>query len=186
MKYSDLDNLFQQLRKEPPRFAVSPERQKLLLKMDSLLCEADSEITPELGEFYRTRVNEIIREVKSCSGNVPRLWKLYSSGFLLKDKKRTIAIDINEGWTSGIGRTRLVLHKEQLEALADIIDEYYNTHSHIDHISAPLCDLLAARGKTLVMPQEAIRRWLIEGATPVEEFSAPHVKSFLNYQGTDE
>ena len=186
MKYSDLDTVFKQLQQEPPRFEVSPRRQELLLKMDSLLCEADSEITPELGEFYRNRVNGIIQEVKSYSGNVPRLWKLYSSGFLLKDKNRTIAIDINEGCTSGIGRTRLVLYKEQLEALAEIIDEYYNTHSHIDHISAPLCDLLGTRGKTMVMPQEGIRRWLIEGATPAEEFSAPHVKSFLNYQGTDE
>lgn len=186
MKYSELDALFQQLQNVPPAFAVSPERRNLLLQMDSLLCEADSEINPDLGKFYREKVDNIIREVKEYSGDRPRLWKLYSSGFLLKDKSRVIAIDINGGCTSGIGRTRLVLHNEQFEALAEIIDEYYNTHSHIDHISETLCDMLAAKGKLMVMPQEAIRRWLFEGATPVEEFSAPHVKTFLNYQGTDE
>lgn len=185
MNYSDLDAVFRQFQSVPPRFAVDPVRQQLLLQMDELLSEADSETDFELGRFYRERVDQIIREVKAYTGDAPRLWKLYSSGFLLKDRGRVTAIDINGGCTPDSGRTRMILHEAQFEALSDIIDEYYNTHSHRDHISADLCDLLAAKGKLIVMPQEAIRRWLISGAVPAEEFSAPHVNVFVDYQGTD-
>ena len=151
MNYSALDAVCCQLQSAPPRFAVDPMRQQLLLQIDKLLSEADSETDFELGRFYRDRVDQIIREVKAYTGDNPRLWKLYSSGFLLKDHDRVIAIDINGGCTPDSGRTRMILHDAQFEALSDIIDEYYNTHSHRDHISADLCDLLAAKGKLIVI-----------------------------------
>lgn len=36
------------------------------------------------------------------------------------------------------------------------------------------------------MPEEAIQRWMIKGATPAENFTSDSVKTYLNRQGTAE
>ena len=183
MKTAELDKVFRVLDGNPPCFAASPLRQKALLELDKLLSEADSEISRELGNCYRKRVDKSLDEMEAYRGSTPRLWKLYSSGFLIRSSKRTIAVDVNGGCTPPSGRTRLLLPPSRMRKIAELADEYYNTHSHEDHISAPLCDELAKRGKLMVMPREAIRRWIIPGAVPSEEFARPDRSVFMNWQG---
>ena len=186
MNYRAICNTSAALDKAPPRFAVTPEREKLLCQVDELLKEPNSEYAPELGRFYRRQVDRIIKEVSAYNGDVPRFWKFYSSGLIIKDKDRTIAVDINPGCVPLYGRTPLKLSGKQIAQLADIIDAYFCTHSHSDHIGPELCDALARRKKTIVMPSEAIFGWMIKGATPSEEFQAPYCKTYLNWQGADE
>lgn len=181
-----LEKVSTDLDKEPPRFAVTPKREEFLYRMDELLKEADSERTGTLGEFYRQRVDRVIKEVSAYKGDTPRFWKLYSSGFIIKDKLRTIAVDINPGCVPASGRTALTMSDKQVGQLADIIDAYFCTHSHNDHISPELCDALAQRKKLIVMPSEAIFRWMIKGATPSETFNSDYCKTYLNWQGSDD
>ena len=182
MKYSELAAAFADLKKVPPTFAVSPEREKILLRLDKIFGEPDSEISPTLGRFYRECIDSALSEIKSYNSTTPRLWKFYSSGILIKSARRTLAIDINDGCVPVQGRTAITLHSSQLRSLADIIDEYYCTHSHSDHISPKLCDALARRGKRIVMPAESIRRWMIRGAVPAEKFCSEHCQVFMNWQ----
>ena len=183
MKYADLTAVAADLAVAPPAFTVDPERETALRRLDSLLGEADSENSPRLGRFYRERVDRALAEIAAYRGKTPRFWKLYSSGFVVKSARRTLAVDINGGCTPGRGRTRITLRDDQIRKLAELIDEYYCTHSHEDHISAPLCDALARRRKLIVMPAESIHRWLISGATAAEELLCDHCRVFLNWQG---
>lgn len=182
---AELKKAASDLAQEPPRFAVTPKREAFLYKMDELLKEADSERIDSFGIFYRQQVDRVIKEVAAYKGATPRFWKLYSSGFIIKDKMRTIAVDINPGCVPGFGRTALRISSEQTKKLADIIDAYFSTHSHEDHIHPELCDELAKRKKLIVMPSEAIFRWTIRGATPSETFRSSYCKTYLNWQGVD-
>lgn len=184
MKTKDLNKVFALLEKESPAFTVSPERQDILMQWDALLGEACSETTAVLGNFYRKRVDQALDEIEAYKGLVPRFWKLYSSGFIIKTPEKTIAVDVNGGCTPPDGRTALVLKSAQIRRIADLADEFYNTHSHEDHICGELCDAFSRRKKLMVMPQEAILRWVIKGACPAETYSAEHVQIFMNWQGT--
>lgn len=186
MNYQSLTDAAAALDTVSPEFAVAPEREKFLYHIDELLREADCERSAELGRFYRSRVDRVIKEVSDYKDETPRFWKLYSSGFIIKDKNRTIAVDINKGCVPGSGRTALVMSDEQTGKLADLTDAYFCTHSHEDHIGPELCDALACRKKLIVMPQEAITRWMITGATPSENFQSRYCRTYLNWQGTDE
>ena len=184
MKYTDLMAVARALEKEAPEFRPMPEREAVLLRLDALFGEADSEIQPAMGRFYRARVDHALAEIAAYKGKTPRFWKFYSSGFVIKSAVRTIAVDINGGCTPpGGGRTIITLSQPQIRRIAELTDEYYVTHSHEDHISPIVCDALARCGKRMVMPAEAIRRWMIHGATPAENFRSRHVHAFLNWQG---
>ena len=183
MKYSELTAAFDELKNIPPVFAVSPERENILRRLDTIFGEPDSEISAALGRFYRERVDAALTEIKAYHGKTPRLWKFYSSGIIIKSDARTFAVDVNDGCVPVQGRTEILLRPGQIWKLADIIDEYYCTHSHSDHISPSLCDALARRGKRIVMPAESIRRWMICGAVPAEKLRSDHCRAFLNWQG---
>ena len=183
MKTKDLNTLFKILAETSPAFAVSPIRENALLAWDKLLGEEKSETTSVLGNFYRKRVDQALDEIEAYKGETPRFWKFYSSGFIIKSPEKTIAVDINGGCTPSNGRTAVTLNNSRIRKIADLADEYYNTHSHEDHISGELCDAFARRKKLMVMPQEAIYRWVVKGAVASEAFRAENTKVFMNWQG---
>jgi cell division protein FtsB len=183
MKNKDLNTVFHALAEESPAFALSGERNRTLLFWDTILGEAYSETTSVLGNFYRKRVDQALDEIEAYKGDIPRFWKLYSSGFIIKSPAKTIAVDINGGCTPPNGRTAVTLKNSQMKRIADLADEFYNTHSHEDHICGELCDAFARRKKLMVMPREAIYRWVIKGAVAAENFRSEDTRVFMNWQG---
>ena len=97
MKYADLRTAAAKLCEKPPSFKVSTEREDALLRLDKLFGEADSEISPVLGRFYRERMDTALDEISAYKGKIPRFWKLYSSGFIIKSARLTLAVDVNGG-----------------------------------------------------------------------------------------
>lgn len=184
MKYHDLNSAVVKLAQYPPEFAVSSAREERLLAIDRLLSEADSERSAVLGRFYRRRVDQALAEIAAYNGDTPRLWKFYSSGTIIKDRFRTIVVDLNRGCVpSTDGRTRLLMSDRQIRKIADLADACFCTHSHADHLFPELCDLMARKKKVIVMPEEAIKRWSLDGATPAEEYKAENCHIYLNWQG---
>ncbi len=183
MPLNELEKLFGRLRENPPQFAVLPERKRLLLEIDGLFGKADSERSEELGSYYRNRVDEVLAGVAAYNGDEPKLWKLYSSGIIIKDKNRTIALDINAGCVPRDGRTAIRLTAEDFEKIADLADEYYVSHAHDDHVSPLLCEAFIKRNKPVVMPGSALKAWMITGGVPAEEFVSPDTLTYLNWQG---
>ena len=183
MKYADLNRISDELKNCPPEFSVSKKREKLLLTLDKLLGEPRSEFSTALSKFYHNQVDRVLAEVAAYKGGMPRFWKLYSSGFIIKDAGKVFAFDINNGCVILHGRPSLRLKPTQISKLAALIDEYYVTHSHADHISGSLCDALVKRKKLLVMPDECRRSWQVPGAVAAEKLNHPDVHTFLNWQG---
>ena len=184
MKYSDFTKAAAILAANPPRFAMDAGREAALYALDALLGEADSETMPETGRYYRERFDRTLTEVAAYRGKTPRLWKVYSSGVIIRDGRRIIGLDINNGCTPPFGRTTVKLKRSQTKALAQLLTEYYVTHSHEDHTSAELADDMARQGKLIVMPAECIRRWMIKNGTPADNFASPGCRTFMKWQGT--
>ena len=186
MKYADFIAVAAEIAKNPPHFGVDTKREAALYQLDALFSEADSETMPAVGRYYRHRFDATLAEVSAYRGKTPRLWKVYSSGFIIRDGKRIIGLDINNGCTPPTGRTTIKLKRSQVKALANLLTEYYVTHSHEDHISVELCDDLAKQGKLIVMPAECIRRWMVKNGTPAENFATFGCRTFMKWQGTAE
>ena len=89
MNFSELQILGEKLQANPPSFAVSPARELLLRQIDVLFGEADSEYSAALSKFYSARVDKILDEAAAYSGDTPRMWKFYSSGFIIKAAGKT-------------------------------------------------------------------------------------------------
>lgn len=183
MQLESLEKTFAALQEFPPAFRVFPERKSLLMQMDMLYGEADSERSYELGRFYRNRLDEIFAGIAAYDGKEPRLWKLYSSGVIIKDARRTIAMDINNGCLPMHGRSAVKLTVEDCEKIADLADEYYVSHAHDDHVSPQLCDAFTRRKKLVVMPRSALKGWMVDGGVAAEELDTPDTLTFLNWQG---
>ena len=153
MKRSQLDDVYNELSKSKS----GDNRRLALLKMDSLLGEPNSENDPVLGEFYNDRVASAVKEISAHDKSVPRLWKFYSSGVIIVSGGKVRAFDMNCGCEESFRRTRLRLKPGVIEALADVIDESYHTHNHIDHFGLELADALLERGKKLICTTGAIQ-----------------------------
>lgn len=184
MKYADLIRISEALKLCPPEFSVSEPRREFLLRFDKLFGEQCSEFSSELGRFYHRQVDRVLEEIAAYNGSAPRFWKLYSSGFLIKDAGKVIAFDINNGCVHLNGRASVFLKPSHISKLAALIDECYVTHSHSDHISGELCDALVRRKKLLVMPDECRFSWRVPRAVAAEKLSCPGIYTYLNWQGT--
>lgn len=182
MEFAKLAALSIKLRENPPCFVTSEKRRELMLEVDELLGEANSEKSAELGKFYRMQVDNMLDEISAYSGTIPRMWKFYSSGIMVKDKERTFSLDINLGCLPPHGRSKLHLTEEQIGKIADLVDEHYVSHAHDDHTSGEICDAVSRRGKKVIMPQQALEAWMIDGIA-AEKWSVPHCLTFLNWQG---
>ena len=89
MKYFDLKAAMARLLETPPSFRVSPEREDGLLRLDELFGEADSEISPVLGRFYRERMDAALYEITKYKGTASnfedtKYYRYNSKGDLVK------------------------------------------------------------------------------------------------------
>lgn len=182
MNRLQLDKVYAALRK-----STSMEDRRInLLAMDSLLGESYSENSPELGEFYNFCVRNAVAEITRHDKTVPRLWKFYSSGMIIVSGGKVRAFDLNCGCEENFRRTRLRLKTDVIEALAEIIDEIYYTHNHIDHFGLELADALLKRNKMMVATTDTIQDWLLDGAIDSKELKSREVKVFHSFQRSAE
>ena len=78
------------------------------------------------------------------SGGELQLFKLYSSGYVMRTKDACIGIDLcyGEGLYDGARK----------EELADKLDAVFTTHGHGDHYDIELLRMLLQKGKAIVIP----------------------------------
>lgn len=183
MKKIQLETLFSALKDLPPSFSPCRKREQSLLALDALLSEKMSEQQKVLGDFYQKRVDQALDEIEVYDQDTPKMWKLYSSGIIIKSAKECIAIDVNDGCLPPHGRSSLVLKRSRKKKIAELAESYFVTHTHDDHLSSSLCDLFAKKKKLVVMPEDAVRRWMIKGAVPAEKYVSPATGIFMNWQG---
>lgn len=175
--------LHKELASCPPSAKNWIRRQPLLTQMDALFSIPESENSDSLHDFYRHECLRTLNEIRTCSENRARVWKLYSSAILIRDiSGRVIGFDLNDGCTPLDRRTRLRLDADLIAAFAETVDIMFYTHGHLDHIGLGVIDSLLAHGKQVVMPQDIIRHWLFPGAIPAEDCKIPGVSCYFGKQ----
>ncbi|MBL8994792.1 MAG: fibronectin type III domain-containing protein, partial [Spirochaetia bacterium] len=176
-----LTSLTEQLRGYPPRvpLATHPEnvaaRKKITSWLDTYastyaqaynLNDSDPSTYDEFGSneicgWYRTRVQKVVDElaVTHPIGDEVAVWKMYSSGFIVRTATTTFAIDLIEGPNRnnmGAGKSTEFqniaygMSHAQLNALVDQIDVFFVSHSHHDHAGLVILTNALSKGKIVV------------------------------------
>lgn len=180
---SGLKNVFATLDSMPPEsFDTAQERLEALFLLDRFLANARSENTPILGDLYRKRGEKVLREIMDYKGNVPRLWKLYSSGIIIKSGEDVLAYDLTDGCESHPFSCRLNLGDELIKAFAKVITAYFATHEHSDHFTPLLADELLQQGKTVLTTESAVKFWCLPEYCNAEKYSFPGMHPFHSFQ----
>ncbi len=179
----ELNQLSAELTNLPPSPQNWLSRRPILRRMDSILAEADAENSPELCEFYHRQCRRVLQEIHDWHEPRLRLWKLYSSGILIKDAGGTVTgFDLNDGCTPHNRRSRLHLSPELAEKFASVIAVMYYTHGHLDHLGLDIADALLRRQKTVIAPQALIDQWLLNGAVAADHLQRTGVATFASKQ----
>lgn len=180
---SNLQDVFSRLDAMPPeKFDNAPARLEALFELDKLLQNARSEMSPILGEFYKKRGEKVLREVADYKGEVPRLWKLYSSGIIVKSGKDVFAYDLTDGCEAFTFSCRLRLGDELIKEFAKIITACFSTHEHSDHFTPLLADELLRQGKTVMVTESAVKFWCLPESCNAEKYSFPGMHPFHSFQ----
>ncbi len=128
-----------------------------------------------LGDFYRARIAQALSDIETA--RPPRkgvlVWKLYSSGVVLKSAEGVFAFDVIEGPHPDTGEppeSAAAAYEEDLCSLYwndDLRDQYvravdalFVTHYHNDHVSRLLTSKLLDAGKTVVMTEQNKRHYV--------------------------
>ena len=109
-----------------------------------------------IGALHAIRLNKLIDGLDNDpplpGGAGVRLYKMYSSGWVIATPQAKVGIDLCMGffWVTGFPG-----HDQgMIDALADRLDAYLITHSHFDHYSAQLAAAMVLRGKPVHMPHD--------------------------------
>ncbi len=94
------------------------------------------------------------------------VWKLYSSGFLVKTPECAFAIDAVEGPFKDIDRSpedkgefKFKWTGAMRERFAELTDVLFVTHWHYDHASFALAKAMIEAGKIVVVPRQLKEHW---------------------------
>ena len=132
-----------------------------------------------LGDYYRSCVDRVIREVRSTRVTKGvALWKLHSSGIIFKTPKAVFAFDLIDcvskepDANKSFGDPRTVcrpieerpqammrMTPQQRDALAQLVNYAFYTHAHCDHAGWDLARRIAAAGNQVIVPPSIQHAW---------------------------
>ena len=120
----------------PPE-KLSPERRRLLLKVDGFVQENFPFANPEslipltwkfspLSSFFDFRIKKVLEEIKTTKVGKDEvvLWYIYNMGVIIKSEEKTVGVDLGQEWIS-----------PKIPQLADYVDLLIFSHPHPDHLS---------------------------------------------------
>ena len=107
-----------------------------------------------IAEFFAYRMRRGINRiaVEPPPSNGARVYKLYSSSFVVKTSQVTAGFDIAFGPFGLLGLTTVT--PADIATLAGALDVYFISHLHGDHFDVALCEAMLNLGKTVVATAE--------------------------------
>ncbi len=165
-----LDEIETGLRSHPPVPGLLKEREPFIVGLESWVARDDTvywdinpeTANPEFFDYYLRAIQKALNEAEdTVVENGAIVWKLYSSGFLIKTPDGIIAIDAVEGPFKSLSRSPeeqegFLFHwtPKMRRQFAAIVDILFITHRHYDHASWALAKALGETGKTVVVTEE--------------------------------
>ncbi|MCP4642156.1 MAG: MBL fold metallo-hydrolase [bacterium] len=165
----------------------APERRDIAKALNDRI-RWDGPVNPDLGAFYQKRMQRALDEIENTPAPKKGIvvWKMYSSGVIVKSREGVFAFDVVEGCVppgltpaeafnqlpapahlAEVFPYRLHWTPAMRDQFARLVDVYFSTHYHYDHLSAILVDALLQAGKTVVATEQARKtcmEWGIQGA----------------------
>lgn len=173
-----LDELARGLAAHPPRLGDPSDRLPYIKALDGWATRPDTvywdgnprTANREFHAYYRRAIERALTEAeKTKVTSRAVVWKLYSSGFLVKTPRTVFAFDAVEGPFKDIRKSpedvpEFIFHwtPAMRKKFAGLVDALFITHRHYDHTSYALARALAARGKTVVVPKDIREIWKAE------------------------
>jgi len=170
-----LDEITAGLAKHPPQLGDNSARGPYIEALDAWAAARDTiyrDKNPETAnaEFYRYYLRSmktaLLEASKTQVDSGAVVWKLYSSGFLVKTPTATFAIDVVEGPYKNIKGSPddepgyvFKWAEPMRQKFAETVDVLCVTHWHYDHTSYALTQDLIEAGKTVVVPQQLKDSW---------------------------
>ncbi len=132
-------------------------------------------ITAEfIASLHEIRLNVLIQKLQTDPpppvGSV-RLYKTYSSGWILATHTTRVAIDFSVGFFFITGNNGFTT--AQMTALASLLDGYIITHKHLDHYAGDLADAMLMMGKPVYVTHEMQTSALLAGTPNASALIAP-------------
>lgn len=123
-------------------------RKKSIISIDDLTLNNYSE--KDTRSFYTAMIQKAIQEIKHekvQSGAT--IWQIYNHGWIVKTASVTIGFDLYDFWNSQL-----------FQNLAELLDVSFISHSHKDHYSRYLSEILLELKKPVVLPSEITTSFL--------------------------
>lgn len=136
------------LQTYPPTLTPDKNRQLALVTLDQLLHEANYSRREAFYTFVNDRMTTMLAKVDKPVPYGVRVFKLYNSGFVLKTKDITIAIDIVPGGTAA----KPFLSEPVIYEIADRCDALLVTNADSQHANRSVADVFMLLGKTVIVP----------------------------------
>jgi len=170
-----LEEIEKGLESAPPHLGDNADREEYYRALDEWALAPDTiywdgkeeTANPDLLAYYLRRMNKALEEAETTEVKAgATVWKLYSSGFLVRTAECVFAVDAVEGpfkdidgspedaaefkfkWTDGM--------RKRFAELADVL---FVTHWHYDHASFALAKAMIEAGKVVVVPQQLKEHW---------------------------
>ncbi len=164
------------LKAYPPRWEFGAQRAQIMASLDRQITvqvrkgwnDAERAKLKPLHEFYLQRVDIGLDKLESTrvSAGV-HAFKFYSSSFVLKTARGTVAVDFCQGPINNGGepeerdeyKSGFYWTPAQRDRLAGLVDAVLITHRHHDHADYSLARRLARQGKPVIGPGQLKQLW---------------------------
>lgn len=173
----------------PPGGSDSKARTEAILAVDELVASPKVVNDPEIIAWYQRQFEKGLQALESGPPEQGvRVVKFYSLSVVMQTKDACFTFDFCEGPSTE--KKHLPAEQDlnpdfrnfhptdgQRKRLANIIDAYFISHLHGDHLSYVLIDKMTAQGKPVIGPAQMKAMWKEEGAPfadKLPEFK-PHV-----------
>ena len=170
-----LEQIEKRLAANPAQLQYQPQRVEILKQLDTWALAPDTvyhDMKPDTSNaewvaFYLRRMVKALDEIAATDvGRGAVVWKMYSSGFVVKAPEGVLAIDVVEGPFKSIHKSpdeypgfAFKWTPDMRRRYARLVDVHLVTHWHYDHASYALCRALAESGKVVVVPAQLERVW---------------------------
>jgi L-ascorbate metabolism protein UlaG (beta-lactamase superfamily) len=163
------------LEAAPPHLGDNSDREEHYKGLDAWALAPDTiywdgkaeTANAEMLDYYLRRMNKALDEASEISVAAgASVWKLYSSGFMVKTPECVFAIDVVEGPFKNINKSpedesdfRFKWTEAMRKRFAELADVLFITHWHYDHASFALAKAMIEAGKVVVVPQQLKDHW---------------------------
>ncbi|MCK4245068.1 MAG: MBL fold metallo-hydrolase, partial [Candidatus Omnitrophica bacterium] len=169
------------LLKTPPSLKNFKKRREILKTLDEFLKIPNSEKDEDVIGYYRKMIDHALDRIEREEVKIGlTIWKLYSSGFIIKTPKTTFALDLCEGPNKDIyGKENVPFSftLQQREKIAKLVDYSFHTHHHYDHISYQMVKELWGQKKKIIVTQQNKDCWKKEPFA--EDLTVPNDKALF-------